>query len=286
MKLPGVKIFTKEEVRRKLGEIKDRGWIELTKHRQAKDGGIGNNLEDLIGIQENNLQIADLGIYELKTHRKESDSLISLKRQEPGPGKRNALVPKLVENYGWDFPNCDDYNEKGRCKHLKEGGHGRCYPPGEKSLRIDMDGKNYSERGFKIVINRECKRIIIDFNPNKVKLPDHQNWLANVTKNVGEGYLDTRHHWPFNKIESALNKKMKNMVYVIVDEKEENGRHFFKIVDAFFLEDFNFNNLLEAIENGDVQIEFNARTHHNHGTAFRTWERNWTKFYDKKESVF
>jgi hypothetical protein len=75
------------------------------------------------------------------------------------------------------------------------------------------------------------------------------------------------------------------MVYVTFDTKQDNNKEYKKIVSAHFFENLNFEKFLNAIEVGYVQVEFNARTHHNHGTAFRTWERYWPFFYDIKTSI-
>ncbi len=48
-------IFTKEILIQKLHEIANEGWIENRRH--SNHGGIGNTLEDLLGISENNLPI-------------------------------------------------------------------------------------------------------------------------------------------------------------------------------------------------------------------------------------
>jgi hypothetical protein len=116
--------FSKNELITRLLQIKKRGWITLERHRKDRDGGLGNTLEDLLGIPENNFPIADYGTFELKTHRSTSNSLISLFRFEPKPGK---VIPTLVKNYGWPL-------EK--------------YGPKERSLRIDIDAAKFSERGF------------------------------------------------------------------------------------------------------------------------------------------
>jgi hypothetical protein len=48
-------IYTKETLIQRLREIKAMGWIISA--RQGNVGGIGNTLEDLLGIEENNLPI-------------------------------------------------------------------------------------------------------------------------------------------------------------------------------------------------------------------------------------
>lgn len=50
-----MKTYTKESLIAALQDIKNRGWIPNT--RPGNVGGIGNTLENLLGIQENNLPI-------------------------------------------------------------------------------------------------------------------------------------------------------------------------------------------------------------------------------------
>jgi hypothetical protein len=248
--------YTKEELAARLSELRDKGWITLTAHRQDKDGGIGNTLEDLLGLPENNIPIADYGEFELKTHRTSSNSLISLFRYEPEPGE---LVPKLLKKYGWPIPK---------------------YGPSERSLRIDIDAAGCSERGFYARIDKESKRVELHFDWAKV--PDsenYRNWLEEVKKRAGLGDLEPVPYWTFDGLEEKICFKIKNMVYVSVDTCHENKKHKMKIVKARLLQGSELSKLLNGIEKGWLQIEFNARTHHNHGTGFRTWERCWPDLY-------
>lgn len=52
-----MKTFTKEELIHELLKIKKMGWIENA--RPGNQGGVGNTLEDLLGIKENNLPLAN-----------------------------------------------------------------------------------------------------------------------------------------------------------------------------------------------------------------------------------
>lgn len=72
----------------------------IPSHRSG-DTGIGKTLEDLLGIKENNIPLADLGTdIELKTFRKDSASLLTLFTCEPRPagGDRDRL---LLEKFGY-----------------------------------------------------------------------------------------------------------------------------------------------------------------------------------------
>ena len=50
--------------------------------------------------------------------------------------------------------------------------------------------------------------------------------------------------------------------------------------DLFVLSGFRFNNFLECLENGDLLIDFDARTGHNHGTKFRLRQDRWPALYE------
>jgi hypothetical protein len=55
--------------------IKRTGWVK-SKRRGAT--GIGYTLEELLGVPENNIALPDLGEIELKAHRINSTSMITL----------------------------------------------------------------------------------------------------------------------------------------------------------------------------------------------------------------
>ncbi|MFW0860743.1 MAG: MvaI/BcnI family restriction endonuclease [Dethiobacter sp.] len=94
-----MEIFTKDDLINKLLEIKARGWIPNARHGNA--GGVGNTLEDLLGIQENNLPIPNAAEWELKCQRKGSSSLTTLFHMEPSP-RAVRFVPRVfLPEYGW-----------------------------------------------------------------------------------------------------------------------------------------------------------------------------------------
>ena len=91
--------YTKDSLIRRLKEVSQLGWIENGRH--GNDGGIGNTLEDLLDIAENNLQTADAGEWELKSQRLNTTSLTTLFHTEPLP-RASLIVPSmLLPKYGW-----------------------------------------------------------------------------------------------------------------------------------------------------------------------------------------
>jgi len=87
-----MKIFTKEQLIEELIKIKEMGWIKNA--RPGNAGGVGNTLEDLLGIEENNLPIPNASEWELKYQRGNTSSLTTLFHMEPSP-RAIKFVPQI-----------------------------------------------------------------------------------------------------------------------------------------------------------------------------------------------
>jgi len=111
-----MKTYTKQALIDALKDIKDRGWIPNA--RPGNAGGVGNTLEDLLGIQENNLPIPNASEWELKCQRAEASALTTLFHMEPSPRALKFVPNILLPKYGW--------------KHQLAGSK---YPPDEMSFR-------------------------------------------------------------------------------------------------------------------------------------------------------
>ncbi len=74
------------------------GWIKNT--RGKNDGAVGNVLEDLLGIDENNLPIPNAAECELKAQRSKTNSLITLFHLEPSPRAFKFVPGVFLSNYG------------------------------------------------------------------------------------------------------------------------------------------------------------------------------------------
>src|SRR3972149_12042807 len=85
--------ITIKELVEKLKTIKDLGYVKTTR---AHQGGVGNTLEDLLDIPENNLRLPDLGEIEIKAKRFDSQSMLTLSSRAPKPRGVNRV---LFENY-------------------------------------------------------------------------------------------------------------------------------------------------------------------------------------------
>lgn len=75
-----MKTFTKESLKNELREIGERGWIKSYRDtlETRNDGAAGNLLEQLLGIEENNLPLPNAAEWELKVQRSNTTSLMTL----------------------------------------------------------------------------------------------------------------------------------------------------------------------------------------------------------------
>jgi len=254
--------YTKSEFIEQLRKLKEMGWIPSRRSRHNV-GAVGNTLEDLLGIKENNLPIANAGIWELKAQRFETSSLITLFHFEPWP--RNAkIVPRVfLPKYGWPHPT----------------------EPEEMSFRVTMSGDRYTDRGFKAVVDRAAKRLRIDFDYQQVA-PHHADWLRQVKVKAGLGKIVPEPYWSFSDLEQKAKPKLHNSFFLIAQNRIVDDKEEFLYSSLFVLQDFNFERFLNAIESGKVLVDFDAKTTHNHGTKFRIRQEAWPEFYDRVEKAF
>lgn len=258
-------IYTKASLTAKLKEIAATGWIKNARH--GNHGGIGNTLEDLLGIEENNLPIPNAAEWELKTHRTGSASLVTLLHSEPSPRAIRFVPQILLPKYGW--------------KHQEAG---KKYPKTEKSFRQTISGQTPSDRGFIVKVDREERKILISFDSSKVDTR-HKAWLKSVAKSAGFGELDPQPYWGFDDLEHAVGAKLLNNFFVQAEVKKEKGKELYQYSKITMLKGFDIERLLKAIEDGDLYVDFDARTGHNHGTKFRMRETKLPELYKEVKVI-
>lgn len=116
---------------KKLKTIKKMGYIKT--HR-AGNTGIGKTLEDLLGINENNIPGPNARMIELKSARKNASSMLTLFTKSPLPAKANSV---LLEKFGYE-------SKRGNNK---------------KELHTTVSAKEFNtlkgKPGFKITIDKE-----------------------------------------------------------------------------------------------------------------------------------
>lgn len=259
------KTYTKQELIAKLKEISAMGFIPNT--RRGNAGGIGNTLEDLLGIKENNLPIPNAAEWELKAQRLNSTSLTTLFHIEPSPRAIRFVPQVLLPKYGW--------------AHQEDG---KKYPKGEMSYRQTIHGNSRSDRGFKVVIDRKERKILISFAAGSVDIR-HKKWFELVKKRVGLGELNPQPYWGFDDLEHKAGTKLLNAFYVQAEVKIVRKKEFYHYTKVMMLQKFNFEGFLKALDEGKILVDFDARTGHNHGTKFRMRQDALPMLYEKQTII-
>lgn len=260
-----MKIYTKENLIAEFKVIASKGWIENARHGNA--GGVGNTLEDLLGIEENNLPIPNASEWELKAQRINTTSLTTLFHTEPSPRAIKFVPQVLLLKYGW--------------KHQEAG---LKYPENEMSFRQTIHGKSASDRGFIVKIDRKEKKVLISFDKSKVS-ERHSEWLKSVENQVGLEELNPQPYWGFDDLASKAGTKLLNCFYVQAEMKKIEGKEYYKYSKVTMLQKFNFEGFLKALEEGNILLDFDARTGHNHGTKFRMRQNCLPQLYEKATEI-
>lgn len=241
------------------------GWIPNA--RRGNVGGVGNTLEDLLGIKENNLPLPNAVEWELKTQRVGTSSLTTLFHIEPSPRAIRFVPRVLLLKYGWPHEEA-----------------GKLYPRNEMSFRQTIHGQSRSDRGFKVIIDKRKRKILISFNAKSVS-PRHKTWLQLVGKRISLGELNPQPYWGFDDLEYKAGTKLPNTFYVQAEVKKEQGKEYYRYSKVIMLQGFSFEGFLKALEKGKILVDFDARTGHNHGTKFRMRQDYLPMLYKKKTVI-
>ena len=255
-----MKIYTKEELIKKLKEIRELGWIPNA--RPGNAGGVGNTLEDLLGITENNLPIPNAAEWELKCQRLNTSSLTTLFHMEPSPRALGFVSKIFLPKYGW--PHKTKKNEM--------------------SFRQTIHGLTRSDRGFKVVIDRDQRKVLISFDHNAVA-EKHKQWLKSVQERIRLDELNPQPYWGFDDLKNTAGTKLLNCFYLQAETKKEKRKEFFLYSKITILQNFSFDNFLNLLESGSVLVDFDARTEHNHGTKFRLRQDKLPQLYMSAQAI-
>ena len=261
-----MKLYKKEELVEEIREIFQQGWHKSVKKtlNTRNDGAVGNTLETLLGLKENNLPIPNAQEWELKGQRAHTTSLVTLKHIEPSPTATRIVPNLLLPYYGW--------------RHKSAGER---YPEKEMSFRSTTCATEYTARGFKIVVDRDQQKIrfVFDHKHAKIIKPEIAAWLNSVETRIGLGPITPEPYWGLDDLRYAIGSKISNCFYVIADSKMERKREFFLYRELYILSGFSFERFIKCIEDGAVLIDFDARSGHNHGTKFRIRQGHWRELF-------
>ena len=261
-----MKLYKKEELIQAIHEVFRQGWHKSVKETRdvRNDGAVGNTLETLLGIQENNLPIPNASEWELKGQRAHTSSLVTLKHIEPSPTAVGVVSNLLLPYYGW--------------RHKQAG---KKYPQTEMSFRSTTSATDYTNRGFIIIVDKQQQKLRFVFDSTKAdqNVPEVAQWLRAVEERVGLGSLDPEPYWGLEDLKYAIGSKIRNCFYVVADSKVEAAREWFLYRELYILYGFSFERFIKCLEEGLILVDFDARTGHNHGTKFRIRQGHWSDLY-------
>jgi len=264
-----MEIMTKAELIAKLKEIRSRGWINNA--RPGNQGGVGNTMEDLLGIEENNLPIPNASEWELKCQRitrGQTKSLTTIMHLEPSPRACNLVAEVLLPLYGWSHKSA-----------------GSKYPVGEMSFRQTINSLSLTDRGFCFKVDESERKLVVSFDASKVDIKRHKDWLDSVERRIGLAELNPQPYWGFRDLFPKMSTKLKNCFYIMAETRHVYGDEQYHYKEIWMLENFSEAKFLEECHNGNVLIDFDARTGHNHGTKFRLRKGTIASLYEKHEII-
>ena len=215
-----------------LKKLKKQGFVKT--HR-AGDTGIGKTLEDLLGIEENNIPGPDGEDTELKAARKNSPSMLTLFTKSPLPRGINSM---LRAEYGYPDEN----------------------HPNKLALRTTIDSVDFNnikgKKGFMIIHKGDKIEIVPGRKPKK--FPNMEN-----------------PYWNKEDFEKSIKKKYKkSLLYVKAEHRGQGDNEEFHYTDAYLLEGFNFDKFTKSLKDGILKVDirlglYSNGGHHDHGTGVR-----------------
>lgn len=238
--------------KRDFSAIKVRGFV---KSNRKHNTGIGKTFEDLIGIYENNNQLADYQeVLELKSQRDLSESLVTLFTLVPTSPENVMIV--IRDTYG----TIDNEFSNRKIIH---------------STVSHSKFNSYKARfGFKLELDEKEEKLFL------------------VIRNLSNGKDENLQiYWDLEEIKKGVNGKCKFIAFIKAKTKK-NGDEYFHFTNAKILSGLTFQKFLDAIR-GDI-IVFDIRSgvyrsgkkkgqNHDHGPAFRIHKNAIDKVFDIEE---
>ena len=241
-----------KDLKRRLLEIKKMGWVPS---KRSHDTGIGKTFEDLLGIEENNIQLPDIGGIEVKSSRSYTSSLVTLITFEPPSKYRNVVwkLDNLVKTFGQT-----GYENGGPVFHITLSA--RRYTGNTQKFKLDI--RTICGKEMVCVVTRR------QFNPLNPKLP-----------------ADLVVCYPVNEIVQRISRKLSGCLLVIeADTRRNPDREDFRLKSAKLYTGFSTRKFVEMVREGKIYLDIRFGRYpdgrpHNHGTAWRIRKQDILELY-------
>jgi hypothetical protein len=234
--------------------VRDLGFVRS--HR-SHNTGIGKTLEDLMGVEENNLDEPDFGNIEIKSQRNLVGSYITLFTKSPSyPKSTNTF---LRDNYGIeneDNPDIKKLHTSMFCSHFN---------------------KTYEKWGFRIRPSEIEQKLFID--------------VKDLDNNEMEGI---NVYYDYSILKSILIKKLNIVAFVSTEHKTENGVEHFHFNKCKVYYKCDFENFISLIRQDKIMYDIRIGSYktgskygkvHDHGSGFRVKRENMSDVFDSEIDV-
>ena len=249
-----VMVCNKRKMIARFREVKSMGYIPS--HRTS-DTGIGKTFEDCVGVAENNINAPDLFGFEIKAHRENSSSYVTLFTRRPSfPNDANSI---LNTKFGTPYPNNPTLN----------------------SLHTSMfanKGNTYMGKySFQLCVDQEAKKILI-------QVSDLQS--GNI--------LDKSAGYTFEEIEETLKNKLENLFYVSAKRQKSGGTELFLFHKADVYMHPSIERFINLLQEGEIMYDIRIGSYksganygkaHDHGSGFRILPQSLGKLFTYHEEI-
>lgn len=127
---------------------------------------------------------------------------------EPSPRALRFVPRILLPFYGWPHQEA-----------------GTRYGIEALSFRQTISGKQRSECGFMVVVNREQSNVLVSFDASAVD-PKHKKWVDTVAEQGGLEELTPQPYWGFEDLRNKAGTKLLNCFYVQAETKRVENQEF------------------------------------------------------------
>ena len=244
----------KEKMIAHFHKVRAMGWV---RSRRRNNTGIGKTFEDYVGVVENNIDEPDLFGFEIKSHREEAASYVTLCTKAPTfPRRANTY---LLSEFG------SPYEDNPALNRL------------HTSMFADHQNTCAGKYAFKLRNDKQTKEIRIEvYNL-------HTNRL-----------LDDSCGYTYEVLEKIFAKKLKNLFYVSAERKYVEGIEEFNFTRADIYTEPSFEKFLKLLDEGRIMYDIRMGSYqsgrnfgkpHDHGSGFRILPKDLHLLYATHEKV-
>lgn len=238
------------EILQKFNNICKHGWYLVPQRGYGENGLL---FEKLIGLNNNELPVADYNGVEIKVQSLASSypiTLFSLSLDGPSPFE----LQRLVKRYG-------AYD-----KHFLNS----------KVMYVSLNSRTYSSWGrfirFKLFCDIKNEKLYI--------IVSHSNGKT----------IEKKAFWSFATLKKTLFQKMPLLCIVRSISKFSNNKKYIKFSDINFYRLKSFDNFIYEICNGNIEVQIKYGIHksgknmgksYNHGISFKIYDCNLLNIFEE-----